>query len=112
MGKWLGTVAAVFALGIPAHAENIRTKALMEHCESNSEFLLGFCFGYLQGYLESETAFGLIVTLPKWYCLPPTEIMASIQRGFLKWARANPDKWHEPAIAGVVTAFKQTYPCK
>lgn len=72
--------------------------------------LWGRCEGYIAGVVDTYEAFR---TAPaKKVCLPPGVTMDQLRRVVKKSLEDNPAHLHQPAVALVVAALADGFPCK
>ena len=71
-------------------------------------FNLGYCAGYLLGYLETH---GSLVK-DRSVCFPDQPSVAEVTRIYIAWADQNPALWHLPKNATVNRAFRSAFPCR
>jgi Rap1a immunity proteins len=117
--KFIATMLALYLLlgsAVPAiTADDHDVQALYRLCKmpiETQEFAI--CVGFVSGVGETMGVlqFG-IRKLPDFGAFsicdaPPHGAMV---QAFADWAEKNPQEWKNPAILGVMTALRETWPC-
>ncbi|MBX9746451.1 MAG: hypothetical protein K2X34_06090 [Hyphomonadaceae bacterium] len=72
---------------------------------------LGFCEGYIQGFLEGDQ-FGRNETLDAYRpCIPETATLAQIYAVYRRYAETHPEEHHHPRAWTLYAALAQAFPC-
>jgi hypothetical protein len=93
---------------------------VVEKCKNLDDgdptFSKGFCAGFVSGvmdgivYMEVRRVKSISeVRLP--YCLPEQVNNGQIIAVFVKYLKANPEQWHEPAAVLLVDSLSGAFPC-
>lgn len=123
----VATVAAGLALiAVTAQAEITRetfdaetVASLHELCSADEttsagKYAVGFCYGWIEGVgqfyeqLVSDSRFEFKSVV----CTAGELTREEVRASFVNWAKANPQSAGRPALDGIFSALKETYPCK
>jgi Rap1a immunity proteins len=77
------------------------------------KYAIGFCYGWLEGleqFYDALLADERFAVKP--VACPATELTrAETRDAFVSWAKADPARMNMPALEGILSAAKETYPC-
>ena len=115
-------LAAAFMLGLSsANAQTSKidnTHDLYEACQNDASPTRSLCAGYIMGVGDMMFGLGLVYKLkPDAAVLLPFAICgelnhAAMAQAFVNWAKANPQKWSDDKLFGVMSALSENWPCK
>jgi hypothetical protein len=75
--------------------------------DSENAFRLGVCFGYLDGWLERDSAFDK----QRLVCRPQTANNQQLMDVVLKYLRDNPQDRHKPIAQHLLNSLPAAFPC-
>lgn len=114
----IGLVFALTTVGTPLAAQekggfDIRSgngflKICSSEIDASNAFRLGVCFGYLDGWLERDSAF----EHQKLICRPPGVSNRQAMDVVLKYLRDNPQNRHEPMATHFLNSLRAAFPCR
>ena len=96
-----------------ANARYFSAKKLLSECEIESSINRAICNGYVAGASDAhELHTGLDKGAAKSICIPAGASIERLRKIFIKYASDNPKHSHLDAASVVITAFRETFPCK
>jgi hypothetical protein len=73
---------------------------------------INFCDGFAQGVVLTEQQHEAGPRGSKFFCLPdPAPTRNDAMAGFVKWANTSPDRLNMPAVDGLISFLRDSYPC-
>ena len=110
----LGAILLVWATA--AQAQTVQE--LLSECENGQRGLsivdsidLGSCHGFIKGVIQFYDLPLLQENIGTAICRPDTITNGQVQQIYINWSRDNPEFWTLPAVAGVLAALSEAWPC-
>jgi hypothetical protein len=121
-------IAALVAASVSAYGADSNTKIphtiqdLYTECSSQDEDNQLLCLAYLATSRENVTFIGRALFTPLrnptadrlrkiLYCVPNEVTNGQLRQVFINWAEKNPKDWQTVAVAGVIVALREAWPC-
>jgi hypothetical protein len=103
-------VAALATASAPSHAQVTTGATLVQWEDEDNPMLTGWIKGAAEAWQGAYYASG--ERLPNW-CLPDGKVtVGQVQAVVMKYTRASPEKWHQPATLLVAQALIDSFPCE
>jgi len=80
----------------------------------DGKYAIGFCYGWLEGLGQfyEQLLIDERFDLEPAVCAGKELTREEVRATFVKWIEANPESKERPALDGIFSAMKETYPCK
>jgi hypothetical protein len=85
----------------------IKCKELMNYQDLSHAFSAGFCGGFIDGVIDSQTMQGRAPS----FCLPQKGSNGQYVQVFLKYLDNHPQELHKPAALLLVESLVKAFPC-
>jgi len=80
-----------------------------------NSFNIGYCIGIIKGVIDSSNSYQEYMKLHYKFsptlCVPKDWTCDEGAKVFIKWAKAHPERLHEPAVIGVFASHLEAFPC-
>ncbi|MDZ7842173.1 MAG: Rap1a/Tai family immunity protein [Gammaproteobacteria bacterium] len=116
--KFTLTFILVMFLPPVADSSDVTTGSFVDMCKAKQDYCYGYMHGFVSGVVllnyeipisfPDETTQGPRVD----FCLPDNWSVKQGVAVFLKWAEANPDKWHERLRVNLLLALVDSFRCQ
>lgn len=111
----LGAAAAAAAIAwLAPPAQAMTAMDLVLNCKAEvapaTAYDVGFCLGYMRGFIESATAASGSGQRPA-FCAPEAAPVGQIKEIFLKYAADHPQYLHVTAVRIVQQSLVEAFPC-
>jgi len=107
------TVVAISVSG-PANAGYISYEtgnSLLKNCESESNYELGICLGFVIGVAEAANNIVGLYQITPTYCISTEVTQGQLRKVFINYANDNPQDLHYGASDLILNAFAKAFPC-
>ena len=126
MARMVLAVALALAAALPARAQGpgdpfqAETVAAMQALctadqgTADGKYAVGFCYGWIEGLGQfyQELLTDKRFDFPRVICAGRELSREEVRSQFVDWARRHPADAGRPALAGIVDAMKEEYPCR
>lgn len=113
----LATVWAVFLAAVPlpagSEAPYFHTgNDLRFSCTSSGDYHIAACRGFVAGVIDQAELDARVGRASRMFCLPSGVTVGQITDVTRKFLRNNPEILHRPAVALIILAMTDAFPCR
>ena len=116
----IGFLTGCLLVSVQAVGVETSTEKLLQFCESESQYELGFCRGFITSVTNSVWPENDPVRFSqdeggaeaaRKGCLPEGHTLGQLQKIFTSYANAHPEVWHNPAKTSVISSILEIFSC-
>jgi hypothetical protein len=87
---------------------------LLEKCNAEGEenYKQFYCIGYVAGIGDAMRLNGQSGLLDQMSICGEEGTYGAMVQAFMNWAQKHPERWGEHSSVGVITALRESWPCK